>query len=242
MRKIVGGVVRHRDNVAKIKIANFSSVVSVILENLWSRKFPAMRYESVIIMYYIASLATFGNRCSTVFARRQDQWEDNNYSLSFQRMQTKSYALCFTTYFRTWCSISAYYSIFGYRKLPALACLICCTDDLTQLLPCIDLWRLRTEIVSVREYFYFSQFFNLHIYPRCSNVYLKISDVKSNTVDEKVLQFRYFSHNTVSVEIIFEQNYYNFQTLCYSSDSESPGFKSQLDPGIIFCGFISHSI
>jgi len=28
-----------------------------------------------------------------------------------------------------------------------------------------------------------------------------------------VLQFRCFSHNMVSVEILFEQNYYNFQTL-----------------------------
>ena len=44
-------------------------------------------------MYYIASLAKFGNRCSTVWARRQDQWEGNNYSLSFRRMRTKIYAL-----------------------------------------------------------------------------------------------------------------------------------------------------
>ena len=40
-------------------------------------------------MYYIASLAKFGNRCSTVWARRQDQWESNNYSLSFRRMRKK---------------------------------------------------------------------------------------------------------------------------------------------------------
>ena len=38
------------------------------------------------------------------------------------------------------------------------------------------------------------------------------------TVNEKVLQFRYFSHNTVSVEIIFEQKYYNFQTFCCSNE------------------------
>ena len=38
---------------------------------------------SLMIMYYIASLAKFGNCCSTVWACRQDQWEDNNYSLSF---------------------------------------------------------------------------------------------------------------------------------------------------------------
>ena len=45
-----------------------------------------------------------------------------------------------------------------------------------------------------------------------SPIYLEVLDVKHDTVNEKVLQFRYFSHNTVSVEIIFEQNYYNFQT------------------------------
>ena len=50
--------------------------------------------------YYIASLAKFDNRCSMVWARRQDQWEGNNYSLSFQRMREKIYAF-FTTYFRT---------------------------------------------------------------------------------------------------------------------------------------------
>ena len=43
-------------------------------------------------------------------------------------------------------------------------------------------------------------------------MYLEVLDVKHDTVNEKVLQFRYFSHDTVSVEIIFEQNYYNFQT------------------------------
>ena len=48
-------------------------------------------------------------------------------------------------------------------------------------------------------------------------MYLKFSDVKCYTVDEKVLQFWYFSHNIVSVEIIFEQKYYNFQTFCCSS-------------------------
>ena len=49
-----------------------------------------------------------------------------------------------------------------------------------------------------------------------------VSDVKCITVEEKVLQFRYFSHNTVSVEIIFEQKYYNFQTFCSSSAGVCP--------------------
>ena len=40
-------------------------------------------------MYYIASQAKFDNRCSTVWARKQDKWEGNNYSLSFRRMREK---------------------------------------------------------------------------------------------------------------------------------------------------------
>ena len=36
------------------------------------------------MMYYIALQAKFDNRCSTVWARRQDQWEGNNYSLPFE--------------------------------------------------------------------------------------------------------------------------------------------------------------
>ena len=42
-------------------------------------------------------------------------------------------------------------------------------------------------------------------------------DVKHSTVNEKVLQFRHFSHNTVSVEFILELKYYNFQTFCCSN-------------------------
>ena len=65
-------------------------------------------------MYYIASLAEFDNCCSMVWARRQNQWEGYNYSLSFQRMREKKF---FTTYFRTWFSIPAYYNIFGSELL-----------------------------------------------------------------------------------------------------------------------------
>ena len=44
-------------------------------------------------MYCIASLAKFDNRCSTVWGRRQDQWEGNNYNLSFRRMRKKIYVI-----------------------------------------------------------------------------------------------------------------------------------------------------
>ena len=46
MLEIVGGVIRYRDLVAKIKIAkNFFPDMLVIRENLCSRKFPAVRYS-----------------------------------------------------------------------------------------------------------------------------------------------------------------------------------------------------
>ena len=69
-------------------------------------------------MYYIASLVKFDNRCSTVRARRQDQWEGSNYSLSFRRMREKIYAIFLQRIFgRDFPSIPAYYNIIGYRKL-----------------------------------------------------------------------------------------------------------------------------
>ena len=45
-RKIVGGVVLDRDQIAKLKITNFFYLVCllVIHENLCSQKFPAIRY------------------------------------------------------------------------------------------------------------------------------------------------------------------------------------------------------
>ena len=50
VREIVGGVDRHRDLVAKKKIANFFFPgVLVIRENLCSRKFPAIRYAVMLL-------------------------------------------------------------------------------------------------------------------------------------------------------------------------------------------------
>ena len=56
-------------------------------------------------MYYIASLAKFDNRCNTGWVSRQDQWEGNNYSFSFEGGGNKV-THCFTTYF--WTSGIAY--------------------------------------------------------------------------------------------------------------------------------------
>ena len=56
MQKIVGGVVRHRDLVARIKIAKyfFLACLLVIRENLCSRKFPTIRYQ-IKLPEYVSS-------------------------------------------------------------------------------------------------------------------------------------------------------------------------------------------
>ena len=59
MREIVGGVVRYRDLVAKIKIAKFFPGVLVICENLCSQKFPTIWYHerplSFVLTFYSLS-------------------------------------------------------------------------------------------------------------------------------------------------------------------------------------------
>ena len=56
MQEIVGGVVRHHDLVAKIKIAKyfFLACLLVICENLCLRKFPAIRYQ-IKLPEYVSS-------------------------------------------------------------------------------------------------------------------------------------------------------------------------------------------
>ena len=77
---------------------------------------------SLIIMYYITLLAKFGNHCSTVWAHRQNQWEGNNYSLSFRRMQKKSMH-CF---YNIVSDLIFYMCVLQYfcvsKTIPALAC------------------------------------------------------------------------------------------------------------------------
>ena len=110
---------------------NITSVQAPVLEKKNQR-------TNLIIMYYIASLAKFDNRCSTVWAHRQDQWEGNNYSLSFRRMRKKIYAIFLQRIFgRDF--LSPRTTIFsGIENYPS-ASISCCSDDLAQLLPCLDL-------------------------------------------------------------------------------------------------------
>ena len=79
-------------------------------------------------MYYIASLAKFDNRCSTVWARRQDQWEGNNYSLSFRSMREKIYTFFF---YNVFLDVIFYPRVLQYfwvsKTIPALAYLVALT-------------------------------------------------------------------------------------------------------------------
>ena len=89
-------------------------------------------------MYYIASLAKFGNRCSSVWVRRQDQWEGNNYSLSFRRKRDKMYGLFLQRNFgRDF--LSPRCTIFSGIENDPSASMSCCSDDLAQLPPCLEL-------------------------------------------------------------------------------------------------------
>ena len=86
----------------------------------------------------IASLAKFENRCSTVWARRQDQRDGNNYSIFFRRMWKKIYAIFLQRIFGH-DFLSPRTTIFsGIENYPS-ASLSCCSDNLAQLLPCLDL-------------------------------------------------------------------------------------------------------
>ena len=97
-------------------------------------------------MYYIKSLAKFDNCCSTVRARRQDQWEGNNNSLSFRRMREKIYTIFLQRIFgRDF--LSPRTTIFSGIENYLSASISCCTDDQAQLLP----RSLQSEIISVQE-------------------------------------------------------------------------------------------
>ena len=58
------------------------------------------RFYCLIIMYYIASLAKFGNCCSMVWARRQGQWKGKNFGISFSEEAAKQLRVVFIMYFR----------------------------------------------------------------------------------------------------------------------------------------------
>ena len=66
---IVGGVVRDRDLVAKLKITKIfiPACLSVIRENLCSRKFPAIRYIRLIILMCRVITLHCTSECASIY-------------------------------------------------------------------------------------------------------------------------------------------------------------------------------
>ena len=75
--------------------------------------------------------------------------EGNNYSLSFRRMWEKNLRFFLKRIFG--CDfLSPRTTIFsGIENYPS-ASISCCSDNLAQLLPCLDLWSLWSEVISPR--------------------------------------------------------------------------------------------
>ena len=103
-------------------------------------------------MYYITSLAKFGNCCSMVWVHRQGQWKGKNFSLSF-RGGSKKVACCFTVYF--WTDFLSPHTtiVSGVENYPSPS-MSCCSDDLALLLPCLVLCRLKLNLVGKPVFFF----------------------------------------------------------------------------------------
>ena len=127
---------------------------------------PARRRTSggdkCVIMYYIASLAKFGNCCSIVWVRRQGHWKGKNLGISFSEEAAKKLHIVLQCIFG--CDflsprITEVLGIENHRSASMSSCSvasfpvpaqlsIACTAsdgklgtrlDLAQLLPCLDL-------------------------------------------------------------------------------------------------------
>ena len=90
-------------------------------------------------LYYIVSLAKFGNCCSMTWARRQGQWKGKYFH--FGEGGKKSYAL----FYNVFSDLIFYPRILQKfrvsKTIPAsvgLSPMSCFSDDLAQLLPCLD--------------------------------------------------------------------------------------------------------
>ena len=89
-------------------------------------------------MYYIASLAKFGNCCSMVWARRQGQWKGRKFSRTFSEEAAKMLCIVLQCIFghnflSLHTNIVPGIEIFPSTSMP------CYSGDLAQLLLCLDL-------------------------------------------------------------------------------------------------------
>ena len=81
-----------------------------------------------------------------VWPRMQIQWNGKNYCLSFQE-EAEIVIRCFTMYFRHDFLSSCTAIVSGIKDHPS-TCISCCSNDLSLLLLCLDLWSLGSENVS----------------------------------------------------------------------------------------------
>ena len=92
-------------------------------------------------MYYIVSLAKFGNCCSMVWAHRQGQWKCKNFSLSFsEAAKIKLRIVLHCIFGRDF--LSPRTKIVSDIKNYPSANTTCCSDNLAQLLSAktIEVW------------------------------------------------------------------------------------------------------
>ena len=105
--------------------------------HLSSEKKDLNKYD--ITGSYIALLAKFGNYCSIVWAYRQAQWKDKNFGILFLEEAAKKLRVVLQCIFECdFLSPCIYYNIYGIENSPS-ASMSCCSDDLAQWLPCLDL-------------------------------------------------------------------------------------------------------
>ena len=95
---------------------------------------------SLIVMYYITSLAKFGNCCSIVWVHRQGQWKVSILVSPF--LEEVEQKLCIVTvlqcrFRRDFLSPRTTIAS-GVENYPSPS-MSCCFDDLAQVLPCLDL-------------------------------------------------------------------------------------------------------
>ena len=87
----------------------------------------------MIIMYYIVLLAKFGNCCSIVWAYR-----DKNFGIFFSEEGAKKLRVVLQCIFERDFLSPRTTKVSGIEKYPS-ASMSCCSDDLAQWLPCVDL-------------------------------------------------------------------------------------------------------
>ena len=88
-------------------------------------------------LYYITLLAKFGNCCSMVWVHRQGQWMGKYFSLSFLEEAAKKLRVVLQCIFgRDFLSQRPTIAL-GVENYSSPS-MSCCSDDLAQLLPCLD--------------------------------------------------------------------------------------------------------